>query len=85
MAGLPNPEYSHMDVALLGKLLMLVGALLFVGGLLAVAGARLGLGQLPGDLSFKRGSVSFFVPVATSLLLSVGLTVVLNIVLRFFK
>ena len=69
----------------LSKLLMLSGALLFLVGVLLHFGARVGLGQLPGDLSWRRGNVSVYAPIVTSIVLSLVLTVVLNLVLRFFR
>jgi len=59
-----------------------VGKLLVVAGLgLAGIGALLmlgfPLGRLPGDLVYRRGSVSVYVPVATSILLSLVFTIVL--------
>jgi hypothetical protein len=74
-----------MSFTVLGKILMASGTLLFVVGLLFTVGARFGLGQLPGDLSFRRGNTSIYVPVVTSILLSIGLTVLINIVMRFFR
>ena len=66
----------------LGKILLITGvAIAAVGGLFMV-GARLGLGRLPGDISTRGGSVSFFFPVVTCLLISAVLTIVLNIILR---
>jgi len=63
----------------IGRILLLVGAaLLVVGGLLMV-GDKLGLGRLPGDFSFRSKNVSFHFPLATSLLISVLLTVLLNL------
>jgi hypothetical protein len=38
--------------------------------------------SLPGDITIQRGGVTIFVPLATSLLLSVLLTVALNLFLR---
>jgi hypothetical protein len=38
--------------------------------------------SLPGDIVFRRGGLSVYVPIATGLILSVVLTVVLNLVLR---
>jgi Protein of unknown function (DUF2905) len=65
-----------------GKLLLLAGlAIAVVGGLMLLFG-RLGLGQLPGDISGSRGSFSFAIPLGTSILLSIVLTVALNIFLR---
>ncbi len=68
----------------LGRLLMSLGALLFVLGLVVYALSRWGLplGRLPGDLVVQRGSVTCVFPVATSLLLSLLLTLVLNLLAR---
>lgn len=69
----------------IGKILMAAGALLFVMGLLFTLGARLGLGNMPGDIATRRGNTSFYFPIVTSIVLSVVLTIVLNLVLRFWK
>ena len=66
-----------------GKLLLIAGALIaLVGGLLLVFGKLPFVGQLPGDISGSRGNFSFAFPLVTCLLISVVLTVVLNIFLR---
>ncbi|TMD98305.1 MAG: DUF2905 family protein [Chloroflexi bacterium] len=70
------------DTGLLGRILLVVGGLIALAGLLLVAGRRLPLGRLPGDLSGSRGGVSFYIPLGTSLVLSLVLTVVLNLLLR---
>jgi Protein of unknown function (DUF2905) len=63
-----------------------VGRLLLVFGvLLAVVGAALmlfGRFPLPGDFTFRSGSVTVYVLIATSIILSIVLTVVLNLVFR---
>ena len=63
-----------------------VGRLLLVFGiLLAVIGGGLmlfGRFHLPGDLTFRSGGVTFYAPIATSIILSILLTVVLNLVFR---
>ncbi len=65
-----------------GKLLLITGIVIaVVGGLIIVAG-RLHLGQLPGDISGSRGNFSFAFPLVTCLLISVVLTIVINVVLR---
>jgi len=69
----------------LGKLLMLAGGSLFLIGLLLFIGARLGLGNLPGDFTWQRGRVSFSFPIVTCILLSIALTILLNVLLRFFR
>ena len=66
----------------LGKLLLIAGLVLAVVGGALIIGRRLGLGQLPGDVSGSAGNVSFYVPIVTCIVISIVLTVVLNIVLR---
>ncbi len=57
------------------------GLLILVGGLLLLAN-KLGLGRLPGDLTFEGKHTTVHFPLATSLLVSVVLTVLLNWWLR---
>ena len=66
-------------------MLMLSGALLFLVGIALHFGARLGLGNLPGDLSLRRGNTAVYAPVVTCIVLSIVLTIVLNIAMRFFR
>lgn len=67
----------------LGKVLLgLAVVLALVGGGLLLA-SRLGWsGRLPGDIVWKKGSFTFYAPLGLSLLLSIALTVVLNLFLR---
>ena len=66
-----------------GRLLIVAGALLLVAGVFFTAGGRIPfLGRLPGDISFRSGNVQVFVPLVTCLLLSVVLTLVLNVFFR---
>jgi len=58
--------------------LVLGGVALVVVGLASRFGGR-GPGRLPGDLSARRGPVTFYAPLGTSLVLSIILTVVLNL------
>jgi uncharacterized protein HemY len=59
----------------MGKLILIVGLIIAGIGLLIMAG--LPLGRLPGDYVVRRGSLSFYFPLATSLLVSVILTLLL--------
>lgn len=66
-----------------GKLLIIVGALIVVVGLALTIGPRIPfLGRLPGDIAVDRGNVHFYFPLVTCLILSVVLTVVLNLFFR---
>jgi DUF2905 family protein len=68
------------DLASVGRLLIVFGiVLLVIGGLLAVVGK---VPRLPGDILIRRDSVVVYIPLATSLLLSVILTLVLSVLIR---
>lgn len=69
------------DFESLGRLLLIAGAGLFALGLILLAGSRLNppLGRLPGDFVFQRGKVTVFAPLASCLVASVILTVLLNL------
>jgi len=70
----------------LGKWLLGAGlVLVLAGGVLWLLGRVPGLGRLPGDITLQWGNVGCFVPIATMLLLSLLLTVVLNIVVRLLN
>lgn len=66
----------------LGRSLLVIGVALAIAGALLIAGERLGLGRLPGDLVLKRKSFTLHFPLATSILVSLVLTLVLNLWLR---
>ena len=56
------------------RLLVVLGLALLVGGLLWPFLTRLGLGRLPGDIVVERPNFRFYFPLATSILLSVFLS-----------
>lgn len=66
----------------LGRLLILAGAGIALVGVLMLLVQHVGLGRLPGDLVWRRGNFTLFVPLATSLILSLLLTVLLNLLFR---
>jgi hypothetical protein len=59
------------------KLLIGAGLVLIVVGLAWLVGERFGLGRLPGDIVVERGNVRFYVPITTSLIVSVALSLAL--------
>lgn len=70
----------------IGRWFILVGAgLLLLGLLLTVAGRIPGLGRLPGDIVIQRENFSFYMPLGTMVVLSLVLTIVLNLLARFFR
>jgi Protein of unknown function (DUF2905) len=66
----------------LGRMLLLFSALLAVAGVVLILGDKLGLGRLPGDLVWKRKGTTVYFPIVTSILVSVVLTVLANLLLR---
>ncbi len=64
----------------MGKLLLIVGLVIAGLGLLVMSG--LPIGRLPGDLSFRRGNATFYFPLATSILASIILTLLLALLRR---
>ena len=70
----------------MGRTLMLLGVALFViGALLTVAGRVPGLGNLPGDITVTRGNFRLYAPIGTMIVLSVVLSIILNLLARFFR
>jgi hypothetical protein len=68
------------DLGQFGRLLLGIGGVLMLVGILFVALGRIVPGgRLPGDVVVTRGPVSCFIPLATSLILSIILTLLLNL------
>lgn len=65
-----------------GKVLMGFAGLLFVVGALLWGIGRLGGGFLPGDVVIRRDNFTFAFPVVTMIVVSVILTIVLNLFIR---
>lgn len=67
----------------LGRVLIVVGIVIAGLGLMLTLGAKIpGLGRLPGDFVVERGSFRLYVPLATSVILSLILTGVLWLLRR---
>jgi len=62
----------------IGRMLMIAGAAIFLLGL----AMSLGLGRLPGDIIVRRSGLTFYLPLASSLLLSIVLSLLLGLWLR---
>lgn len=71
-----------MTVPDIGKLLLILGLVIAAVGGGIILARRLGFGHLPGDVAVSGNGFSLFVPIATCIVVSVVLTVVLNILLR---
>ena len=58
----------------MGRTLIVIGLIVAAAGLLMTLGFP--IGRLPGDFTFRRGNVSFYFPLATSILASILLTLI---------
>ena len=67
----------------LGRWLIALGVLLVIVGAVFLLAPKIPwLGKLPGDISFKRGNVSFYFPLGTCILISIILTLLLYLFRR---
>ncbi len=69
----------------LGKLLVLLGGTIVIVGLamILLGRANLPLGRLPGDIVYRGKNTTFYFPLATSILISVVLSLLLYLIGRF--
>ena len=68
-----------------GLVIIGIGLVVVVVGALIWSGAFGWFGHLPGDLRFETENSRVFIPITSSVLASLALTVVLNLVLRLFR
>ena len=66
----------------MSRFLIVLGVLLGLVGILWPWLTRLGLGRLPGDIVVQHGNFTFYFPIATSLIVSVVLSLVLWLINR---
>lgn len=70
----------------IARWLILAGAgLLVIGGIVWGLSRFVDLGQLPGDFVWKRDNVRVYIPLATMIVVSLVLTLLLNVLLRLFR
>jgi hypothetical protein len=61
-----------------GRFLVVAGTILLVVGLLFMVSDKLPIGRLPGDIQFGTSRFKVYIPIVTSILLSVIITIILN-------
>ena len=76
-----------MKMENIARFIILAGIALIVIGVIVFGLAKLNfpLGRLPGDIRIEGQNGTFYFPLATSILVSIVLTVLLNIVVRLFR
>lgn len=73
---------SRFEGAMLGKMLIVVGVLTALVGAALVWAERSGLGALPGDLVWRKGNWTIYVPLGLMIVVSLLLTLLLNLFFR---
>ena len=66
----------------LGRILLIIGVVLVVVGGLAALGVRLPFGRLPGDIAIEGERGGFYFPIATMIVASIVLTILVNLFIR---
>lgn len=70
----------------IGKMLLVAGGGIALAGVAVILFSQTGLiGKLPGDILIKKENFTFYFPVVTFLILSVVLTILINLIIRLFK
>ncbi|MEZ4771244.1 MAG: DUF2905 domain-containing protein [Caldilineales bacterium] len=69
----------------IGGLVVLMGIALVVIGLVIWAGGLSWLARLPGNIRIQGDSVTVFIPLAAMIVISLLLTIVLNLLIRIFR
>ncbi|HVM24822.1 MAG TPA: DUF2905 domain-containing protein [Candidatus Limnocylindrales bacterium] len=65
-----------------GRIILVIGIVLVVVGGLAVLGVRLPFGRLPGDIAIEGERGGIYVPIVTMIVVSIVLTVLVNLFIR---
>jgi hypothetical protein len=72
-----------IDFSGFGKILLIIGLIIAgIGGLLLLGGKIPWIGRLPGDFYYKGKNFSFYFPLATSIVISIIITVILMFIGR---
>ena len=70
----------------IGKILLIFGGIIIILGLLLVFSQHIPFfGKLPGDLVIKRDGFSLYFPIVTFLILSIVVTIIVNVLLHFLS
>ena len=68
-----------------GMLIVVIGLVVAAFGLLVMSGALDWFGRLPGDIRIERGNTRVYIPITSMILVSLVLTVVVNVIVRLFR
>jgi hypothetical protein len=70
----------------IGKILLIVGGIIVILGLILIFSQHIPfLSKLPGDIFVKKEGFSFYFPIVTLLILSILVTIIVNVILHFLN
>jgi hypothetical protein len=70
----------------MGKILLIIGGIIVVLGLILIFSQHIPfLGKLPGDMLIKKNGFYFYFPIVTLLILSILITIIVNVILHFLN
>ena len=69
----------------IGRMLLFMGIILALAGIVLILAGKLDLpfGHLPGDITYQKKNITVFAPLGTMLVISIIITLVLNIISRW--
>ncbi|WP_366922599.1 DUF2905 domain-containing protein [Metallumcola ferriviriculae] len=71
------------EMSAIGKMLLGLGIIISIIGLILIFGGKLlPLGKLPGDIYIRKGNFTFYFPLVSGILISIILTILLNLLFR---
>lgn len=68
-----------MNMEPFGKALIAIGLVVAIVGIVMLFGSKIGIGKLPGDFTYSKGNFTFYFPLATTILVSVLLSIIFSI------
>lgn len=73
------------NLSILARLMILLGGIFLLLGLLLLFISRLGMPRLPGDILIQRPNLVVYIPIVSMLVISILLTLVLNLLFRRWR
>lgn len=68
----------------IGKILLIIGGIIALAGIILILSPHIPfLGKLPGDIIIKKENFAFYFPIVTFLIISIVLTILINVILHF--
>ena len=84
LAHFVNLPILEANILMTGKMLIILGVILILAGIIVNYSDRIPFpGKLPGDISIERGNFKFYFPIATCILLSLAISIIMILINRY--